>query len=62
MSSSPSVVAAVRPTGSAPEGARHRHLLYLRWWPLPDPLVAHPRGATINIFFIFSGGHCRTCQ
>jgi hypothetical protein len=42
-----------------PQGARHRRLLHLRWWLLPD-YRQHPQRAAIDIFFIFSGGCCRS--
>jgi hypothetical protein len=57
MSSSTSMVAVVGPTGSTPQGARHRRLLQLRWWPLSDPTAAPPKGPTIDAFFNFGGGH-----
>jgi hypothetical protein len=42
--SSTTVVAAAGPPGSTSQGARHRHLHQLRWWPLPNLPVAPPKG------------------
>jgi hypothetical protein len=44
MSSSTSVVAIVGPASSSPQGAHHRCLLQLSWWPLSDLLTTPPRG------------------
>jgi hypothetical protein len=60
MSSSTLVVATAGPSGSASQGSHHRRLLQLQCWPLSDLPAATPRGPTINIFFNFGGGHCRT--
>jgi hypothetical protein len=49
-----SVVAAVEPTASSPQRARHR-CLQLRWYPLPDLPPAPPGGAAIDVFN-FGGG------
>jgi hypothetical protein len=56
------VVAAVRAPDSTSQGARHRHLLQLRWWPLPKLPAAHPRGPAIDIIFNFGGGHYQNTQ
>jgi hypothetical protein len=58
--SSTSVVAAVGPAASTPQGVRHRRL-QLRWWPLSDLPSAPPRGSAIDVFN-FDGGRCRTCR
>jgi hypothetical protein len=59
-SSLTSVVVAVRPTDSTPQGPRHQSLLQLRWWLLLDPLTTPTKGLTIDIYSNFGGGSCRT--
>jgi hypothetical protein len=58
-SSSTSVMDATGPAGSAPQGACHRHRLQHRWWTLPDPLTAPPKGLAIDVFLKLSVGRCR---
>jgi hypothetical protein len=48
-SSLTSVMAAVEDTGSTHQGARHRLLLQIRWWMLPE-LPAPPPGGQPSIF------------
>jgi hypothetical protein len=57
-----SVVATIGSTTSTLQGAHHRHLLQLWWWPLPNPPAACPRGPVINAFYNFSGGPSRIHQ
>jgi hypothetical protein len=57
-SSSTSMVAAAGGTDSTSQGPRHRCLLQLRWWLLPEIPAAPPRGPTIDVFFNFSGDCC----
>jgi hypothetical protein len=43
-------------------GARHRYLLQLRWWLLPEIPTTPLRGSAIDVFFNFGGGCCRRYQ
>jgi hypothetical protein len=43
-------------------GARHRYLLQLRWWLLPEIPTTPLRGSAIDVFFKFRGGCCRRYQ
>jgi hypothetical protein len=48
MSSLNSVVDAVRPASSVPQGARHRCRLQALWWTLLDPPAAPPGGPPLT--------------
>jgi hypothetical protein len=57
-SSSTSVVAAAGAPGSTSQGARHRHLHQLRWWPLSELPAAPCGGPAIDVLINFGGGCC----
>jgi hypothetical protein len=62
MFSSTWVVDSVGPAGSVPKGACHRRHLQPRWWMLPDPPAAPPRGPAIDVLqqlVAIAGIHCQ---